>query len=84
MVNLLYDGLELTRNHLESTLGRHGVKKIPAEVGMPFDTAVHDAAFHLPAGSIPNTEPDQIGAVTEVGWMLHDRVLRAAKVGVIQ
>merc|ERR1712110_75768 len=83
-VKQMVDGLHLTRSHLESTLGRHGVKKIEAAVGMPFDTSVHDAAFHLPAGSIPNTEPDQIGAITEVGWMLHDRVLRAAKVGVIQ
>ena len=63
---------------------RHDVNRIEVKVGDEFNPNLHDAAFHLPVGSIPDIDAGQVGVIQEVGWTIHDRVLRPAKVGVIQ
>merc|ERR1712071_673596 len=83
-IKQLVQGIEMTKNNVEMVYSRHGIAKIEAAVGDKFDPNLHDAAFHLPAGAIPGVESDHIGAVQETGFTIHDQVLRACKVGVIQ
>ncbi len=51
-------------------------------VGEKFDPNLHEAIFTLPeAGDIPS---NHVGAVMQSGWKIGDRVLRAAKVGIVK
>lgn len=74
----LLDGIDLTERDLIKTLERHGVKKIdPA--GQKFDPNLHQAMFEAPHPSAPK------GTVTQVvqsGFVIGERVLRPALVGV--
>ncbi len=72
------EGLELTRRNLEAALGRHGITRIdPA--GEPFDHNYHEALFELDAAG---AEPGTVIQVVRAGYRIHDRLLRAAQVGV--
>mmetsp|Transcript_20100 Transcript_20100/g.30085 ORF Transcript_20100/g.30085 Transcript_20100/m.30085 type:complete len:212 (+) Transcript_20100:79-714(+) len=57
-----------------------GIKKMETE-GATFDPAMHEAMFAMP---MPGKEPNTIFHVMEPGYMIHDRCLRAAKVGVVR
>lgn len=74
----LIEGLELTERDFLSRLGRFGVKKIEAQ-GQRFDPNQHEALFELPDESVPN---GTVAQVVEPGYLIGERVLRPAKVGV--
>lgn len=76
----LYEGIKMTQNVFEKTLERHGLKKIFPE-GEKFDPNQHEATFEAPQ---PDKEPGTVFFVQQAGFLLNDRVLRAAKVGVVQ
>ena len=75
----LIEGVELTMRELLNVLGKHGVSVISPEVGDPFDPQLHEAMFEAP---IPDTVAGEIIRVEADGFILHDRLLRPAKVGV--
>lgn len=75
----LIEGVELTLRSFEDTLARHGVESIAPEVGDRFDPQRHESVFHAPA---PDTKSGDIIQVMARGFLLHDRLLRPAKVGV--
>ena len=75
----LIEGIELTMRELLSVFGKHGVEIIAPEVGDAFDPQQHEAMFEAP---VPNTKAGDIIQVMNVGFMIHDRLLRAAQVGV--
>ncbi|MCB2127720.1 MAG: nucleotide exchange factor GrpE [Rhodobacteraceae bacterium] len=75
----LIEGVELTMRELISILGRHGVQPVVPEVGDTFDPQLHQAMFEAP---LPNTKAGDIIQVMTEGFMLHDRLLRPAQVGV--
>ncbi|MDJ0628492.1 MAG: nucleotide exchange factor GrpE [Rhodobacter sp.] len=75
----LLEGIELTMRELLSVFKKHGIEPISPEVGDKFDPQVHQAMFEAP---VPDTKAGDIIQVTEAGFMLHDRLLRPAKVGV--
>ena len=75
----LIEGVELTLRSLEDTLGRHGVASIAPEVGERFDPQRHEAMFEAP---VPGTKAGDIIQVMTRGFVLHDRLLRPAQVGV--
>ncbi len=75
----LIEGVELTLRELISVLGRHGVTPIVPEVGETFDPQQHQAMFEAP---VPGTKAGQIIQVMTEGFMIHDRLLRPAQVGV--
>ena len=77
MVNLL-EGVGATQRDLMAALQRNGVKPIAPE-GEKFDPNFHEAMYEA-----PGTEQDSgtIIEVVEIGYMIGDRLLRAAKVGV--
>ncbi|GLS86263.1 protein GrpE [Cypionkella aquatica] len=75
----LIEGLELTLRELTNVLKKHGVAEINPEIGEVFDPQQHQAMFEAP---LPGTKAGQIIQVLGVGFMLHDRLLRPAQVGV--
>ena len=58
---------------------KHGIEPIHPEVGDRFDPQQHEAMFEAP---LPGTKAGEIIQVSATGFMLHDRLLRPAQVGV--
>ncbi|WP_375687874.1 nucleotide exchange factor GrpE [Pseudooceanicola sp. LIPI14-2-Ac024] len=75
----LIEGIELTMRELLNVFKKHGIEVITPEVGDRFDPKVHQAMFEAP---VPNTKAGDIIQVAAEGFMLHDRLLRPAQVGV--
>ena len=75
----MVEGIELTMKELLNVFGKHGIEPIAPEIGDRFDPQVHEAMFEAP---LPETKAGDIIQVSAVGFMLHDRLLRPAKVGV--
>lgn len=75
----LIEGIELTLRELLGVLNKHGISLIVPEVGESFDPQMHQAMFEAP---LPGTKPGQIIQVLTEGFMIHDRLLRPAQVGV--
>jgi molecular chaperone GrpE len=73
------DGVELTLRELLNVLSKHGVTPIVPEIGDVFDPQQHEAMFEAP---VPGTKAGQIIQVMAEGFILHDRLLRPAQVGV--
>jgi molecular chaperone GrpE len=71
--------VQLTLRELTNVMTRHGVKPITPKVGDMFDPQNHEAMFEAP---VPGTKAGQIIQVMTEGFMLHDRLLRPAQVGV--
>lgn len=74
----LIEGLELTERDFASRLERYGVKKLEP-LGVKFDPNLHEALFEAPDDTVPNGTVVQ---VVEPGYVIGDRVLRPAKVGI--
>ncbi|HEV7440264.1 MAG TPA: nucleotide exchange factor GrpE [Methylobacterium sp.] len=72
------DGIELTERDLTKTLERHGVKLIEPQ-GQRFDPNRHQAMFEVPDPEVPTGTVVQ---VVQSGYVIGDRVLRPALVGV--
>ena len=75
----LIEGIELTMRELRNVFAKHGVTVITPEVGDRFDPQLHEAMFEAP---LPGTKAGDIIQVSAEGFMLHDRILRPAQVGV--
>lgn len=75
----LIEGVELTMRELRNVFKKHGVEVITPEVGDRFDPQLHEAMFEAP---LPGTKAGEIIQVSAEGFMLHDRLLRPAQVGV--
>lgn len=75
----LLEGVDLTLRELTNVMTRHGVKPIAPAVGDQFDAQTMEAMFEAP---LPGTKVGQIIQVMSEGFMLHDRLLRPAQVGV--
>ncbi|NIZ09636.1 nucleotide exchange factor GrpE [Pseudooceanicola sp. HF7] len=75
----LHEGIELTMRELVNVFRKHGIEPIAPEVGDRFDPNLHEAMFEAP---LPGTKAGEIIQVSAEGFMLHDRLLRPAQVGV--
>lgn len=75
----LIEGVELTLRELSNVMNKHGVKAITPKVGDTFDPQQHQAMFEAP---VPGTRAGDIIQVMTEGFMLYDRLLRPAQVGV--
>ncbi|MFQ6550845.1 nucleotide exchange factor GrpE [Aestuariibius insulae] len=73
------EGIELTMRELLNVFKKHGIEQINPEVGDRFDPQHHEAMFEAP---LPGTKAGDIIQVAAEGFMLHDRLLRPAQVGV--
>ena len=74
----LIDGIELTERDLGKTLERHGVKPVEPE-GQKFDPNRHQAMFEVPNPDVP---AGTVVQVVQAGYVIGERVLRPALVGV--
>jgi molecular chaperone GrpE len=74
----LVEGLELTERELLAALERHGIKRI-SPLGERFNHDLHEAMFEVPTNDAP---PGTVVQVMEEGYVIHDRLLRAARVGI--
>ena len=74
----LLDGVKLTEKELNTAFERHNVIRIEP-LGEKLDPHRHEAMFEVPDPSQPNGTVVQ---VIQPGYLLHDRLLRPARVGV--
>jgi molecular chaperone GrpE len=72
----LVEGVNMVVKQFEDVLARHLVVPIEA-VGQPFDAHLHEAVQQVPS---PDHPPMTVVAEVERGYLLHDRVVRPAKV----
>jgi molecular chaperone GrpE len=72
----LTTGVAMVQNQLLDALRRHGITLIQAQ-GMPFDPNQHEAVMQQPNAEHP---PMTVLQVLENGYMIHERVLRPARV----
>lgn len=78
----LFEGLEMTRNVLEKTFSKHGLRRISPE-GEKFDPTLHEAVFQVSKDQT-KLESGCVAQVVKIGYALQNRPIRAAKVGVVQ
>uniref|UniRef100_A0A7S2UMH7 GrpE protein homolog n=1 Tax=Attheya septentrionalis TaxID=420275 RepID=A0A7S2UMH7_9STRA len=76
----LFEGIKMTDENLTRALAKNGLEKF-GKSGEKFDPNMHDALFEYPD---PNSEAGTIGQVMKVGFMLNNRVIRPAEVGVVK
>jgi molecular chaperone GrpE len=74
----LYDGVAATERQLLAAFERHGIKRIDP-LGEKFDPHLHQAMFEVPGSGQP---AGTVVQVLQPGYVMHDRLLRAAMVGV--
>ncbi len=74
----LRKGIELSWTEIQSIIQKHGIKRIDP-VGEKFDYNLHQAMFELPTD---DHEPGMVVEVVQHGYVLHERLLRPAMVGV--
>jgi molecular chaperone GrpE len=77
-VATLAEGVEMTERSMLAGLEKHGVKKIVPE-GERFDPNFHQAMFEVPNPDVP---ANTVVNVVQPGYVIGERVLRPAMVGV--
>jgi len=77
-VKALIDGVELTERELAKALEKNGVRQFTPQ-GEKFDPNLHQAMFEVPDASVP---AGSVVQVVQPGYMIGERVLRPALVGV--
>ena len=78
MTNLV-QGVEMTERSLRSALEKHQIRRVAPQRGERFDHKLHQAMFEVPSAELP---PGSIAEVIQDGYVLADRLLRPALVGV--
>lgn len=71
-------GIQATQRELEKAFAAHGITRVAA-MGMPLDPNQHQAMMELPSNDV---EPGTIVQEMQAGYMIRDRLLRPAMVGV--
>jgi molecular chaperone GrpE len=74
----LVTGIEATQRELEKVFAQHGIVRIAAK-GLPLDPNQHQAMLEVPTDE---AEPGTVVQEMQSGWMIKDRLLRPAMVGV--
>eukprot|EP00262_Sarcandra_glabra_P006719 TRINITY_DN1920_c0_g1_i3.p1 TRINITY_DN1920_c0_g1~~TRINITY_DN1920_c0_g1_i3.p1 ORF type:complete len:327 (+),score=73.93 TRINITY_DN1920_c0_g1_i3:170-1150(+) len=78
LLKTLLEGVEMTEKQLIEVFRKFGVEKFDP-TNEHFDPHRHHAVFQVPDPSKP---PGTVAAVLKPGYMLYDRILRPAEVGV--
>ncbi|XP_073028394.1 grpE protein homolog 2, mitochondrial-like [Primulina eburnea] len=77
-LKILLEGVEMTEKLLSEVFKKFGLEKYnPTDE--EFDPNRHNAVFQVPSASKP---VNHVAVVLKAGYMLHDRVIRPAEVGV--
>ena len=75
----LIEGIELTMRDLLNTFSKHKIERVAPEVGEKFDPNIHQAMFEAP---VPGIEAGKVIQLMAEGFVIGDRLLRPAQVGV--
>ncbi|XP_065862452.1 grpE protein homolog 2, mitochondrial isoform X1 [Euphorbia lathyris] len=78
LLKTLLEGVEMTEKQLVEIFRKFGIEKFDP-VNEPFDPHRHNAVFQLADASKP---PGTVAAVLKPGYVLYDRIIRPAEVGV--
>jgi molecular chaperone GrpE len=78
-VRTLADGIELTQKSLLASFERHQIAKVEPELGSRFDHNRHQAMLEIES---TDYAPGTIAQVMQPGYVIADRLLRPALVGV--
>ncbi len=78
LIKTMMEGIEATERALMRTFEKHGIRKI-APMDEMFDPNFHEVIFEAP---MPGKQPGTIIQMVEPGYVLNDRLLRPARVGV--
>ena len=73
----MLEGMKLTYQMLLDILEKHGITGIKVEVGQTFDPSFHEA---LSLQETSDLAPNQVLAVIQKGYTLHQRLLRPVRV----
>jgi molecular chaperone GrpE len=77
-LKILLEGVQLTARELQTVFERHGIVKLDP-LGERLNPHHHEAMFEVPD---PEQPSGTIVQVVQPGYLLHDRLLRPARVGV--
>lgn len=78
-VKNLVMGVEMTERSLLNAFERHQVRRVEPKRGERFDHNLHQAMFEVPTAELP---PGTVAEVIQAGYVIADRLLRPALVGV--
>lgn len=78
LLKTLLEGVEMTEKQLVEVFKKYGIEKFDP-TNEPFDPNRHNAVFEIPDNSKP---AGTVAAVLKSGYVLYDRVIRPAEVGV--
>ncbi len=78
MKNLVL-GVEMTQRSLLSAFEKHQVRRVEPQRGERFDHNLHQAMFEVPSAELA---PGTVAEVVQAGYVIADRLLRPALVGV--
>ncbi|MDP7342106.1 MAG: nucleotide exchange factor GrpE [Alphaproteobacteria bacterium] len=78
IVKALVEGVEMTAREMAGALQRHGIEQV-SPLGEKFDYNLHQAMFEAPASGQPD---GTIIEVVQAGYVIGERLLRPAMVGV--
>ena len=73
------EGVEMTERELQNIMERFSIKKIEPEIGEKFNHKFHQAMFEVPT---EEHAPGHVMQVVAPGYVIKDRLLRPAMVGV--
>lgn len=74
----LVSGIQATQREIDKVFGQHGITRIAA-VGLPLDPNQHQAMMEVPSDDV---EAGTVVQEMQAGYMIKDRLLRPAMVGV--
>jgi molecular chaperone GrpE len=74
----IYEGVEATERELLRAFEKNGIVKVDPQ-GQKFDPNLHEVIFEIPSA---DKEAGTVLQVVESGYMIHERLLRPARVGV--
>jgi molecular chaperone GrpE len=75
----LLTGVEMVEKELQTALSKHGVQEVSPQPGEKFEHSLHQAMMEVETADHP---PGSVAVVLQAGYVIHDRLLRAAMVGV--
>ena len=75
----LVQGVEMTERSLQAALEKHQVRRVSPRRGEKFDHKLHQAMFEVPTDELA---PGSVAEVVQDGYVIADRLLRPALVGV--
>jgi molecular chaperone GrpE len=74
-----FEGVELTQRELLNAFAKHKIEKVTPQRGEKFDPNRHQAMFEVP---VPGAEAGTVVETLQDGFVIADRLLRPALVGV--